>query len=95
MTDEQAWPNDIEEAEVMVREKPLEKKKRKSIWSFFGHRAPRSEIVFVCQILIIYVVVSVSLYNLTREGGGPDKLWVALLSSCLGYLLPNPSIDPR
>ena len=61
--------------------------------SFFGRRVPRSEIVFFCQMILIYVVVAVSLFNLTREHG-PDNLWVALLGSCLGYVLPNPSIDP-
>ena len=63
------------------------------LWQFCGRRVPRNEIVFVCQMVLIYVVVGVSLFNLTR-GDGPDKLWVALLGSCLGYILPNPSIDP-
>ena len=62
-------------------------------WHMFGKRVPRSEIVFLCQMILIYVVVGVSLFNLTR-GHGVDNLWVALLGSCLGYVLPNPSIDP-
>ena len=65
--------------------------RRTKLWRFFGRRVPRSEIVFVCQMIIIYVTVGVSLFNLTR-GHGTDNLWVALLSSCLGYALPNPSI---
>lgn len=44
-------------------------------------------------MILIYVVVGVSLFNLTR-GHGADNLWVALLGSCLGYVLPNPAIDP-
>ena len=64
------------------------------LWRVFGRRVPRSEIVFVCQIILIYVVVGVSPFNLTR-GHGTDNLWVALLSSSLGYVLPNPSIEPR
>lgn len=63
------------------------------LWRVFGRRVPRSEIVFLCQMLLIYVVIGVSLFNLTT-GRGPDNLWVALLGSCLGYVLPNPSIDP-
>lgn len=62
-------------------------------WHVFGKRVPRSEIVYFCQMLLIYVVVGVSLFNLSR-GHGTDNLWVALLGSCLGYVLPNPSIDP-
>ena len=64
------------------------------LWQWFGRRIPRSEIVFLCQMVLIYVVVGVSLFNLTR-GHGTDNLWVALLGSCLGYVLPNPSIEPR
>lgn len=64
------------------------------LWRVFGRRVPRSEIVFVCQMVLVYVVVAVSLFNLSR-GHGTDNLWVALLGSCLGYVLPNPSIDPR
>ena len=64
-----------------------------TFWSIFGYRVPRSEIVFFCQMILIYVVVGVSLFNLTR-GHGADHLWVALLGSCLGYVLPNPRIDP-
>ena len=69
---------------------------RKShLWDVFGKRVPRSEIVFVCQLLVIYVVISVSLFSLTRGNDPADnQLWSALLSSCLGYLLPNPRIDP-
>lgn len=33
------------------------------LWRVFGRRVPRSEIVFVCQIILIYAVVSVSLFN--------------------------------
>lgn len=60
-------------------------------WNIFGQNYPRSEIVFFSQILIILVVISVSAYNLSV--GAKDKtLWTALLSSCLGYVLPNPTI---
>ena len=36
-------------------------------------------------------IIVVSIYNLT-QGRGDSNLWTALLSSCLGYLLPNPSM---
>ena len=45
-------------------------------------------------MILIYVVVGVSLFNLTR-GHGTDHLWIALLGSCLGYVLLNPSLEPR
>ncbi len=62
-----------------------------SRWDFFGKLIPRSEIVFFTQVIIVYIVIIVSIANLTL--GHPDnKLWIALLSSSLGYLLPNPKI---
>jgi len=62
-----------------------------SDWRACGHKFPRSEVVFVTQTLILYVVVITSLVNLTI-GNEQNTLWTALLSSCLGYMLPNPSI---
>jgi hypothetical protein len=61
-------------------------------WVFFGKKVPRTEIVFVAQVFIVYVVVIVSLINLTREHG-TATLWTTLLASCLGYLLPNPRLN--
>ena len=52
---------------------------------------PKEEIVFFCQVIILYTVIVVSIYNLT-VGHGDSTLWTALLSSSLGYLLPNPSL---
>jgi hypothetical protein len=49
---------------------------------------------FLCQVLILYTVIVVSIYNLTVESEN-STLWTALLSSCLGYLLPNPTIKTK
>jgi hypothetical protein len=64
---------------------------RSASWCLFGQRVPRSEIVFFCQVFVIYTVIVFAAYNLT-VGNGDSNLWTALLSSCLGYLLPNPTI---
>ena len=74
-------------------EEVINQNRKSVLWRVFGRRVPRSEIVFFCQMILIYVVVGVSLFNLTR-GHEVDHLWVALLGSCLGYVLPNPSIEP-
>ena len=61
-------------------------------WHVFGTECPKEEIVFLCQVIIIlYTVIVVSIYNLTA-GHADATLWTALLSSSLGYLLPNPSM---
>lgn len=60
-------------------------------WTIFGSTFPKGEVVFFSQIVIIYVVIISCIINLSREVGD-NTLWTALLSSCLGYLLPSPSI---
>ncbi len=63
-------------------------------WNVLGWHYPKSEIVFFVQIVLIYTVVITSIVNLTlyKDEG---KLWTALLSSSLGYILPNPSLKRR
>lgn len=60
-------------------------------WHFFGRTMPRSEIVFVVQVLLVYIVVIVSIVNLTI-GSESEKLWISLLCSSIGYVLPNPNL---
>ena len=60
-------------------------------WMFLGRSVPKVEVVFFTQIIIIYVVILTCIVNLSL-GNGDSNLWTALLSSSLGYLLPNPSV---
>jgi hypothetical protein len=62
-----------------------------SKWNVFGKVVPRSEIVFMVQVLLVYIVVIVSIVNLTI-GGADVKLWITLLSSSIGYILPSPTL---
>jgi hypothetical protein len=61
-------------------------------WVLFGKRIPKAEIVFFAQVCILYIVIIAAIINLTLDNGTPT-LWTALLSSSLGYLLPNPTLD--
>jgi hypothetical protein len=63
-------------------------------WNLFGHVLPKSEIVFFCQIIVIYFVIITCIINLSR-GQGDSNLWTALLSSNIGYLLPSPTIKRK
>jgi hypothetical protein len=63
-------------------------------WVTFGKKIPRPEIAFLCQVLILYTVIVVSIYNLTVESEN-STLRTALLRSCLRYLLPNPNIKSK
>lgn len=55
---------------------------------------PKQEVVFFSQIIIIYTVIIASILNISF-GNGPLNLWTVLLSSALGYLLPNPSLKNK
>ena len=58
-------------------------------WHLFGADCPKAGIVFLCQVLVLYTIVVVSIYNLTI-GHDDSTLWTALLTSSLGYLtLPS------
>ena len=46
-------------------------------------------VLFGAQVLVIYIVVSISLYDLTQSNDNKE-LWISLLSSSVGYLLPSP-----
>lgn len=66
----------------------------KSLWECLGRKVPRGEIVFFSQMIVIFTVVVVSLYNLTTHHPYVT-LWTALLSSSLGYVLPNPRLHQK
>ena len=63
----------------------------KSTWLLFGRKLPREEIVFFCQVGIIYTVIICSIYHLSVRHP-LESLWVSLLSSGIGYLLPCPTL---
>ena len=63
-----------------------------SRWNIFGRKFPKSEVVFFMQVVLIYIVVVTAIVNLSINKDDEGKLWTALLSSSLGYLLPNPTL---
>ena len=54
--------------EVDTVEKPIDG------WHIFGTECPKEEIVFLCQVIILYTVIVVSIYNLTVVNDDPT-LW--------------------
>ena len=48
-------------------------------------------ILFAFQVLIIFIVVCASLFNLTFEKGN-QNLWTVILTGSLGYIMPNPKL---
>lgn len=64
-------------------------------WSTICGKFPKEEIIYFCQVLAIYVVVSVCLVKLCIGDGNRDSLWASLLSGSIGYLLPAPYIRKK
>ena len=60
-------------------------------WILFGKKIAKAETVFFSQIIVIYIIIFTCVINLSL-GNENSNLWTALLSSSLGYLLPNPKI---
>ncbi len=59
--------------------------------SLFGRTEPRSRLAFVSQIVILLIVIITSIINISL-GVGDEKIWITLLSTSLGVVLPNPSV---
>ena len=60
-------------------------------WKWCGERYPKQEIIFCAQTLLVYMVCISAVANLSY-GTSQPSLWICLLSSCIGYMLPNPSV---
>ena len=63
-------------------------------WRVCCQELPSREVIFFAQVVILYIVICVSLANLSL-GNGDLTLWSSLLSGSLGYLLPSPTIGKR
>ena len=55
------------------------------------YRIPKNRLTFLSQIIVLYTVIAVSLYHLSAQSPNQD-LWLILLSSAFGYLLPSPGL---
>lgn len=63
------------------------------VWSC--NHVTRSCVVYVSQLLIALIVIIVSLFNLSRADQSEKReIWISLLCSCVGYILPSPSLQP-
>ena len=49
-------------------------------------------VVYIVQLIVLTIVILVALLNLSLGWQKDNKdMWVAMLSSCIGYMLPAPS----
>jgi hypothetical protein len=60
-------------------------------WDVMGGKLQKSEIVYFCQMIVVYVIIFTSIVNLSLQNG-KNELWITLLSSAIGYALPSPTL---
>ena len=52
-------------------------------------------VLFVSQVVLVYIVVIACILNLSINKGENERVWIVLLSSCMGYLLPSPKLKQQ
>ena len=60
-------------------------------WTLFGSKFSRTALVFLCQVIILYISIITCFVNLT-VCNGPNELWITVLSLSLGTILPSPKV---
>jgi len=63
----------------------------REVWNVFGYSIPKLEVVYISQVIALYLLIFTCLINLSIRND-KSELWCSLLSSSIGYLLPNPSL---
>lgn len=62
-----------------------------SLSNLFRPGAKADVFIFLTQVLLLFIVVITSLVNLSLDNGNTN-LWTMVLTSCLGYMMPNPRL---
>ena len=71
----------------------MEREREETNWYILGKEVPKLEVIFFAQVFILYIIIITSIVNLSVNG--EKALWVSLLSSSLGILLPTPTTGER
>ena len=68
--------------------------KERRPWRCSNYTVPRSEVVFFVQVSIVVLMIFLcfSMLFLLSESCEEKSIWIALLSSLVGYFLPNPKL---
>ena len=70
---------------------------RNTYWKFCNRvTLPKSEVVFFTQMLVVITLMIISILKLTakkvRIRCEEASVWISILSSLVGYILPNPRL---
>ena len=63
-------------------------------WKFCGSKFPKEELIYFCNVFIVYILVISSIVSLCIHDRN-TCLWSSLMSGSVGYRLPNPSIKRK
>ena len=62
-------------------------------WKFFGRTCNRSLLVFMCQCFVIVLILACAIVRIMFSTTCEETtVWVAILSSTVGYILPSPKL---
>ena len=62
-------------------------------WKFFGRTCNRSLLVFMCQFFVIVLILACAIIRIMLSTTCEETtVWVAILSSTVGYILPSPKL---
>jgi len=60
-------------------------------WRLCHQNYKRSQIVYMLQVTLVYIIVIASIVNLA-VGSQHQSIWIALLGASTGVLLPSPTL---
>ena len=62
-------------------------------WKCFGQTFNRSLVVFLSQFFVILLILACCIVRITlAETCEETTVWIAILSSTVGYILPSPKL---
>ena len=62
-------------------------------WKCFGQTCNRSLVVFLSQFFVILLILACCIVRITlAETCEETTVWIAVLSSTVGYILPSPKL---
>ena len=62
-------------------------------WKCFGQTCNRSLVVFLSQFFVILLILACCIVRITlAETFEETTVWIAILSSTVGYILPSPKL---
>ena len=70
-----------------------EENHERKTWKLFGRTCNRSLLVFLCQFFVIVLMLVCAIVRIMLSTTCEETtVWVAILSSTVGYILPSPKL---